>query len=116
MTRHLNERPSRFREINDERIGAKLRVETAQRHVAVQSLARKTDGLIAFSWHDLVSKTHRGPSFARMAGHDKGTIRPLSRGSFLLLSSWKLISIFDVPLLSTEHILDIQYMLMQLIT
>lgn len=76
-------------------------VETAQRHVAVQSLARKTDGLIAFSWHDLVSKTHRGPSFARMAGHDKGTIRPRarSRGWFLPFDSHVEINIhlFSVP-------------------
>lgn len=57
------------------------------RHVAVQSLAGKTDGLIAFSRCDLVSKTHRGPSFARMGpgairGDDKGLVR--SREAFVL--------------------------------
>ena len=75
MDRHLSKRFSPIPEINDE-VGARLSdVETAQRHVAAQSLARKTDGLIAFSWHDLVFKTHRGPSFARMAEYDKRTIR-----------------------------------------
>jgi len=96
MDRHPKESSPPIPEINDEQVGARLPdVETAQRHVAAQSLARKTDGLIAFSWHDLVSKTHRGPSFARMAGHDKRTIRcALSQGSFLLFNSHTKINIY----------------------